>query len=79
MTDFCQSFIKIIELWPATKMSYQLTFENVGQGHHLQKIIISLLLYDRFEQNFHQNDATEADNSSLISVDLENVGQGNFS
>ena len=31
--------------------------ENVAQGHRLTKIIISRLLYDRFQPNFHKNDA----------------------
>lgn len=41
--------------------------------------IISHLLLDRFQPNFHQNDAISAGNNSVISADLENVCQDHIS
>ena len=43
-TDFNQTFTERMAVWLATKMS-QADLENVGQGQHLKKILIALLLY----------------------------------
>ena len=46
-TDICQTFIEMIAMWPATKMS-SADVENVGQDHISQKVI-SQLLSNRFQ------------------------------
>ena len=42
-------------------------------------IILSRLLFDRFQPNFHKNYAIGDGNKSITSSDLENVGQGHIS
>ena len=59
----------MMAMWFVTKVSYKLRSP-------FTKIIIFLLFYSQFEQNFHQNDATVADNTS---DDLKSVGQDHIS
>ena len=50
MTDFYQTFIEIMAMWPATKMS-SADLENVGHGHHLHKSYRRYYMSD-FNQSF---------------------------
>ena len=60
--------------WPVTKKYPLLDIENVGQGHYLQKIAASQILYDRFLANFYVNDGYV-----VILADPKNISQGHRS
>ena len=55
----------MMALQPATENVLSSDLENVGQGHHLQKLLylaVSKLLYDLFLPNFYWNDDNVANN-----------------
>ena len=51
--------------------------ENVGQGHHLQKLLYLSFYTIDFYQTY-RNNSTVASNINIISADLENVGQDHY-
>ena len=73
MTNFNQTFIEMMAVWPATRVISS-DLEIVG-SHHLQKnCCISTIIWPIFTK-LSLNYSTEASSQNAISADLENVGQ----
>ena len=64
----------MMTLWPVKKV----VSSDPGKVTST-RIINFQLLYDRFYPNFYQNGATEDDNKSVLSTNLEIVCQDHFS
>ena len=55
--------------WSATKNVMSSDFENVGQGHLLQKLLY-LSYYDKFLQKFYRYDDNVVGNKNFVSAGI---------